>query len=194
LDKLLASYYDPDQLVTKIGELEALAKLHQALATQLPARSRELENVEQQIAAIFNPPSTGAAAETPPVKPVLLDPESAVEITIDDLVTLLNYLKDLSSKYLGRSLTTNYLQASRPDFNWLTQFQLNPLGQVTYSGAPQGPITALQLYWFQQWSEAYIQECTQVMQILPTLLDRQQLAILYTVQVSPSSIASLGKS
>jgi len=94
--------------------------------------------------------------------------------TIEELLSRFNYLYQLSNNYLGGKLTANYLESSRPDFDWLNKFQINRSEGITFSGVLT-PVNTLQLKWCQEWVNAFIDRCSQIIQDFPNMIDREQL-------------------
>ncbi len=98
-------------------------------------------------------------------------PLEAREITIEELLKNLNYLSQLSNRYLGNTTTTRYWELSRPQFEWLKQFQINRSAQITFSGSLQELINLSQYQWIQEWMKAFIASCRQIIQDFPQIID-----------------------
>ncbi|GAC1492412.1 MAG: hypothetical protein NVS2B14_05100 [Chamaesiphon sp.] len=94
------------------------------------------------------------------------------KFTIEELLQSINYLSKFTSNYMGAKLVANYWQMTRPKFEWLNNFQIKPSGEITFSGAITEPISFLQHQWIKQWSTAFIKQCSQIMQDLPTMIEK----------------------
>ena len=102
-------------------------------------------------------------------------------ITMEVLLSILNYLYQCGQHYLGDTLTASYLKSSCPDFEWLNQFQINRSKQITFAGTLSAPASASQLQQFQEWIDTFVGSCSQIVQDFPATLDRGRL----TVAIAP---------
>jgi Pentapeptide repeats (8 copies) len=98
------------------------------------------------------------------------------KITADKLLKQLNDLSRLSHQYLGNTLTARYWESSRPDFDWLNQFQVvNRSAAISFSGVLTAPLEILQLQHSQLWINHFLRSCSQIIQDLPTLIEQKRL-------------------
>ena len=104
--------------------------------------------------------------------------------TMEALLSILNYLYQCSQHYLGDTLTASYLKSACPDFDWLNQFQINRSKQITFAGTLSDPATPLQLQQFQEWIDAFIGSCSQIVQDFPATLDRGRLTVAIAAPAS----------
>lgn len=114
-----------------------------------------------------------------------------IKVTTEDVLNALNQLSKFISKYLGSKITANYLELTRPQFEWLNNFQINHSAKITFSSIGIKPISALQHQWVKQWAAAFIKRCAQFLKGLPTLieqkcLDESQKKILLDIRLIPS--------
>jgi len=98
-----------------------------------------------------------------------------VKITVEELLKALNRLSKFSSNYIGKNLTANYWQLTRPDFDWLNNFQINRSAEIIFSGVITEPVSNLQLQSIKEWATAFIKQCSQIVQDLPILIEEKGL-------------------
>lgn len=103
------------------------------------------------------------------------NPPLEVKVTIAELVNALNHLTEFSSNYVGTKLTANYWQLSRPNFDWLDNFQINHSAKIAFSGVITEPVSALQHQRVKEWTAAFIKRCSQIIQDLPTMIEQKGL-------------------
>lgn len=98
-----------------------------------------------------------------------------VTVTIEELLNALNHLSQFSSNYMGKKLTANYWQLSRPNFDWLDNFRINHSAKITFSGALTEPVSALQYLRVKEWTTAFIKQCSQIIRDFPTIIEQKGL-------------------
>ena len=137
-------------------------------------------------------PSSPSPTPEPPLSPHTAAPPSTQPTahsgpTVGEVLTALNSLSQFAAQYLGKAVVTNYWKSSRPDADWLNQFQIERTGTLSLATAialsPQQEITSQQQTWIQQWVSAFIDRCTKVIRDFPALvaqkaLDERQHSIL----------------
>ncbi|GBF81640.1 pentapeptide repeat-containing protein [Aphanothece sacrum] len=96
-------------------------------------------------------------------------------ITVRQLLDTFNHLYQISHRYLGKTMTVKYWEASRHDHEWLKQFEINHLGQISFTGEPELTLSPLQLEIFQEWVKRFIKSCSAIMQNFPNMIDQQQI-------------------
>lgn len=72
-----------------------------------------------------------------------------------------------SNRFLGPKITRKYFNASRPDFDWLNQFQINSSRQINYVGTVSSFVSVEQLDYFQQWIDIFTQTCSKIIKNFP---------------------------
>ena len=95
--------------------------------------------------------------------------------SIEELLNAFKYLNDGANRYCGSKMTARYWESSRPDFEWLQQFQVNASGKITFSGNTTEPLTSVKLRYCQKWLDTFIDSCSKIIQEFPTLLDSSQI-------------------
>jgi len=98
-----------------------------------------------------------------------------VKITVEELLKAFNHLSKFSSNYIGKNLTANYLQLTRPDLDWLNNFQINRSAEIIFSGVITERVSTLQLQSIKEWAAAFIKQCSQIVQDLPILIEEKGL-------------------
>lgn len=108
-------------------------------------------------------------------------PSSAAspDITLDDLLTALNTLSQVTTQYLGIYVVVNYWKSTRPSHEWLKQFQIERSGQFSLahstSQSLQNVVTSQELLWIQEWVAAFVTRCSQVIRDFPSLINQKVL-------------------
>lgn len=125
-------------------QLETLTERHQILVMQKLSHGEMLIEVERRI------------FETLGFKRVEVSTSSKVKVTVEELVGALNQLSQFSKNYLGAILTANNWQLTRPDFDWLENFQINRSAEITFSGIVTESASVTQLQWVQEWVATFI--------------------------------------
>lgn len=156
---------------------------------------------KRQVSAPPKPPNSGSnGAATPklaPPKPLPVSSTPAIaapppepvtpQSTLKDLLSALNHLSQFTTQYLGTTVITNYWKATRPPIEWLSHFQIDRAGGISFSEALslQAPAISLeQQQWIQQWVVAFIQRCSKVIRDFPQIIkhaaldDRQKTLLL----------------
>jgi hypothetical protein len=107
--------------------------------------------------------------------------QSSDEDTIElkELLAALNHLSEFTTQYLGTAVITNYWKSSRPDIDWLHNFQVDRSAHLVFtspiSQSTNQPITAQQQGWAQEWVAAFIKRCSQVIRDFPTIVNQRAL-------------------
>lgn len=122
--------------------------------------------------------STAPPASQPPASSQPSTADAAIDLK--ELLATLNHLSHFTTQYLGTAVITNYWKSSRPDIDWLQNFQVDRSAHLTFSsplaqGANQA-ITAEQQQWVQQWVLAFIKRCSQVIRDFPTIVEQRALS------------------
>ena len=132
------------------------------------------------------PPVTSQAnlkPETP--SPHGNDPVSAStassQVTLKELLATLNHLSQFTTEYLGTAVIANYWKSSRPDIDWLDNFQVSRKAEITLSGSvPEAiseseTVSREQIQGIHSWVAAFIERCTKVIRDFPVLVKQKAL-------------------
>lgn len=108
-------------------------------------------------------------------------------VDLKDVLAAINVLSQLTAKYLGTLMVANYWKATRPTEAWLSHFQVERSGQLTF--AVQAPserlplLTPEQHQCLQAWVAAFIEQCSKVMRNFTKLvqesLNERQRTLLF---------------
>lgn len=99
-------------------------------------------------------------------------------VKIEDLIIALNQLSKYSDNFLGATLTLKNWQSTRPNFDWLDNFQINRSTEMTFSGVVTESVNALQLQWIQEWVTAFINQGSQFIRDFSTVIEQKRIGEL----------------
>ncbi len=106
-------------------------------------------------------------------------PEPSVMLTLEELLTALNQISDVTVRYLGPTVVSNYWKATRPSLDWLAAFQVERSAQITLcetlSSQNGTALSPEQQQWAKQWVQAFIGRCSKVIRDFPALLEQSVL-------------------
>lgn len=105
---------------------------------------------------------------------------TALKITVAELLQMFNHLTQTGDHYLGPTMTTRYWQATRPQDDWLEQFEIDNTAKVTFRGSLQSVVTTTQLKLAQTWVIAFIKRCSLVVPSYTKMLDPSKLLFAIT--------------
>jgi hypothetical protein len=83
-------------------------------------------------------------------------------LPLDKLLAQFNRLISNGNRLLGPTITAKYFNSSRPDFDWLNQFQINSDHHISYRGNISDPVNPEQADYFRQWIDAFTQTCSKI--------------------------------
>ena len=128
-------------------------------------------------------PSGLALSQAPPATLQASQPSS---IALQDILTALNHLSQITTHYLGTPVIVNYLKSTRPDRDWLHQFQVDRAAQISVSSDAldlSQPISPEEQQWVRDWVAAFIQRCSQIVRDFATIVQKalhpEQVALLF---------------
>jgi len=128
----------------------------------------------------FNPEAVGME---------LYQEESTHNLTIEDLLAGINYVAKCSNQYVGTVLTKKYLTISKPNQDWLNQFQINDKGIITFTGLENFPINDFQIKWYRKWLNIFISHCSMIIGNFSELIDLSQLPYSFIKLEESESVA-----
>lgn len=116
-------------------------------------------------------------------KPIEKSQPQPSSATLQDVLAALNHLSKFTTQYLGVPVIVNYLKSTRPDQEWVHQFQIDRAGHISFSGdESDSSLSAKQQQWIQDWVAAFIRRCSQVIRNFAALVEQalnpQQAAFL----------------
>jgi hypothetical protein len=90
----------------------------------------------------------------------------------------LNHLSQFTTSYLGTHVIVNYWKSTRPQHEWLNQFEIDRSAHFTFSGSPQEAQKSLSLeeqQWIREWVAAFTKRCALVIRDFPNLVEQKAL-------------------
>ncbi len=106
-------------------------------------------------------------------------PEPSVMLTLEELLSALNQISDLTVRYLGPTVVSNYWKATCPSLDWLAAFQVERSAQITLSKTLSSQtgkaLSPEQQQRAKQWVHAFIGRCSKVIRDFPALLEQSAL-------------------
>ena len=99
-------------------------------------------------------------------------------ITIEQLLEIFNHLTAVSRRYLGKTMTQKYWQSSRPVFAWLEHFEMTQSTEIIFKGELDTVLSPTKIQWLQAWVKTFIENCSQIVQNYPKMLDYQLVTLL----------------
>ncbi|MBL1176097.1 hypothetical protein [Pantanalinema sp. GBBB05] len=125
------------------------------------------------------PTAPPTAPPSPVVTQVPVVAAIAPEVTIKDLIAALNHLSKFTTQFLGTHVIVNYWKSTRPNHEWLNNFQVDRSAQLSFSSSiPQELLQTLsheQQNWIREWITAFIKRCSQVIRDFPQLIEQKAL-------------------
>jgi uncharacterized protein YjbI with pentapeptide repeats len=94
------------------------------------------------------------------------------EMTIEELLERLNSLSQTGNSYLGNVMTIKYWQSSRPNHQWLQQFNLDKSARITLANKTTEAITKEQQELLQSWGDLFIKSCSQIIHNFADLISK----------------------
>lgn len=194
-----------DQYLTVVGELknEFYEDTANAIATfRLVAGTLTVngQNFRKQaseplIEALPQPAASpskapGASTSTPITAPIPIavptpsktvpasdaKPTSPPAVPVKDVLAALNHFSQFTTQYLGATVVTNYWKSTRPDIDWLSQFQVDRSAQISVpDSAASLSLTPEQHQWVRDWTAVFIQRCSKVIRDYPTIIKQRAL-------------------
>lgn len=119
------------------------------------------------------PPSPPPVAPAPPVTA----PPPA--LSAKDVVLALNQMSQVATHYLGNIVVANYWKSSRPNVEWLLQFQADRSAQFTFKPATPTDLSHLlsaeEEQWIREWVAAFVSRCSKVIRDFQEILQQSDL-------------------
>jgi Pentapeptide repeats (8 copies) len=164
-----------------IGTLLNNAKLTDAIFTKANLQNAHLNGASLKGAILgdadlkgsYYNSSTKFPSSFDPVKngalEVLCESEN-VTISISQLLEVFNSAFQQSCKYLGKTISLQYLEKTKPNYEWLNLFEVDRAGKIIYLGSEKEVLTPEQLESLQVWFDKFKEHCSRVMPIFSQLI------------------------
>lgn len=131
--------------------------------------------------------NTGRPVQTPvspppspppvtPAPPVAAPPPT---LSAKEVVLALNQMSQVATHYLGNIVVANYWKSSRPNVEWLLQFQADRSAQFTFKPATAADLSHLlsleEEQWIREWVAAFVSRCSKVIRDFQDILQQSDL-------------------
>jgi hypothetical protein len=98
--------------------------------------------------------------------------------TLQDVLAAFDHLSRFTTQYLGIPVIVNYLKSTRPDQEWLQQFQIDRAAHISFSSIESDmtqPLSDEQQQWIRDWMAAFIRRCSQAVRDFATIVEQKAL-------------------
>ncbi|MBF2055875.1 MAG: pentapeptide repeat-containing protein [Cyanobacterium sp. T60_A2020_053] len=99
------------------------------------------------------------------------------KVTIGDVISNLENIASITSRYLGGTITAKNFEQSRPEVEWLQGFTMDKNSKITFSGSSNQQATMIQLKWLEKWTNSFVKKCSIIVQDLPNIIEDKHLTI-----------------
>lgn len=109
-------------------------------------------------------------------------------LKLQALLDAMNHLSQFTTQYLGVSVITNYWKLSRPEGEWIQQFQVTRSGQINFLGessALEQSVSAQELETIRDWVAHFIRRCSQAVRDYGALVEQHALTALQKALLLP---------
>lgn len=137
----------------QIGMIESLVNIHKSVTRNASPDSMEVINLNQRLFS-----SLGIEGK---INRSVEQQESVS--AVKDCLEMLNSLHTKALFFLGATISTKYLLASRPEEKWLQKFQLAPNSTLKYDGQLDELLRPEQVNSFEKWVDQYCDRCSHIM-------------------------------
>ncbi len=108
-------------------------------------------------------------------------------ITLEQLLEIFNHLTAVSRRYLGKTMTQKYWRSSRPVFAWLDNFEMTQSTEIIFKGELDTVLSPTKIQWLQAWVKTFIENCSQIVQNYPKMLDHQLVNLLISTDLTQTN-------
>jgi uncharacterized protein YjbI with pentapeptide repeats len=114
----------------------------------------------------FNPQKMGLKKDD-----LFGDRDTISGLTLEELLANLNQISQISSRYLGSSMTVRYWESTRQNHEYLQYFTLNRSAQFSWSGNQQTYLNARQVEEVREWIDRFTASCSDIIQDFAQLIE-----------------------
>ncbi|MBE9100734.1 hypothetical protein [Vacuolonema iberomarrocanum] len=112
----------------------------------------------------------------PQSEPTSAPPTPSLSLHAKDIATFLSQMSQIATHYLGNTVVANYWKSTRPDEDWLSQFQIDRSAQFSFQAATPSaatqPLSEEQQQWVRAWIAAFISRCSKVIRDFSNLVQQ----------------------
>ncbi len=105
-------------------------------------------------------------------------------ISLEKVLEIFNHLTATSHRYLGKTMTQKHWHSSRPLFEWLEEFEMIKSTEIRFKGELETVLSPTKIQWLQAWVKTFMQNCSQIVQHYPKMLDYQLVNALIAVDLT----------
>ncbi|NJR48984.1 MAG: hypothetical protein HC780_04840 [Leptolyngbyaceae cyanobacterium CSU_1_3] len=143
-----------------------------AWAANQPHRSQGAVAFDRPPSLAHSPTVSSGSNPSPFSQPPLPQPSVA---TLRDLLAAFNHLSRFATQFLGTAVLVNYLKATRPEPEWLSNFHIDRTAQITCPNDTSDLISAEQHQWIREWVAAFIHRCSQAVRNFGSIVEQNAL-------------------
>jgi hypothetical protein len=121
----------------------------------------------------FKPEKLGMVTDS--IKSIFTSKKPA-KITLGNILDMLNYLNEKSDHYLGHTMSNRCWHTTRPNYEWLSNFQISPSKFFIFVGET-GEINPEQLQWLEIWVNNFVESCGHIIQNFALMIDLEKCVV-----------------
>ena len=169
LTLLIISFQDSVIVKSMINRI-----LKSALENDLGVTIKSFENLTKKIVQpIKKEPKFQPSQKEIQTSTINSNESQAENHSIEEVVEMLNDLSQTVCCYLGPKITSNFWQLTRPKHEWLSQFNIKSNANIEFIGLKQNFVSPLQHLIIREWTNKFMNQCSQIVRDLPTMIDQQ---------------------
>lgn len=169
LTLLIISFQDSVIVKSMINRI-----LKSALENDLGVTIKSFENLTKKIVQpIKKEPEFQPSQKEIQTSTINSNESQAENHSIEEVVEMLNDLSQTVCCYLGPKITSNFWQLTRPKHEWLSQFNIKSNANIEFIGLKQNFVSPLQHLIIREWTNKFMNQCSQIVRDLPTMIDQQ---------------------
>lgn len=110
--------------------------------------------------------------------------ETYDEPDLDLILAALNYLSQFVCSFLGPKITSNFWNISRPEYEWLSKFEIKYSSSIVFIGDSSQKINPISILHIREWTRKFMNQCCQVIRDLPERLEKEKIDDSYRKIIS----------
>lgn len=180
-EEYLERYISLDHLTyPQLNQLEFLIELHQKIKVNEPHQTHQLQELEQKIFDLIGielPVSHNALADLMSFFSQIAETQEQIpaptvnheSTNLADYYEYCRRITEVTVRYLGKMIVTNYWLLTRPRESWLAKIQVEHFHNRNFT-PPDQLLTNNEVETLQRWIHHFIEHCCRVLPTLPRLL------------------------